>query len=88
MANEKSKQKYTVLCWGACGGPDEAQRRIAELVAVGESPEAARKFVLCGIDYPPGRRAVEGDVVDDIPLMSLQWLVEGGHIAPMPRGDA
>jgi hypothetical protein len=36
--------------------------------------------VLTGIDYPPGRRAEAGDVVDDIPGKSIKWLVECGAI--------
>ncbi|MGA9772362.1 MAG: hypothetical protein WBV94_25235 [Blastocatellia bacterium] len=39
--------------------------------------------VLKGIDYPPGRRVEATDpptVVDDIPAMSIGWLLEQGVI--------
>ncbi len=33
-----------------------------------------------GIDYPPDKRAEEGDVVSDIPSKSVKWLLESGVI--------
>ena len=36
----------------------------------------------CGLNYPPGKRAVEGDVVDDLPAVSIRWLLSEGHIEP------
>jgi hypothetical protein len=36
----------------------------------------------CGMNYPSAqgeRRAEEGDVVDDVPIQSHRWLIEGGH---------
>lgn len=36
--------------------------------------------VLTGIDYPPGKRAEAGDVVDDLPGKSIKWLVECGAV--------
>lgn len=35
-----------------------------------------------GIDYPPGRRAEPGDVVDDLPAKSVRWLLAAGIIEP------
>ncbi len=45
-----------------------------------------RYKVLVGIDYPPGKRAEAGDVVDDIPATSLRWLVEGGIVEAVGAG--
>lgn len=36
--------------------------------------------VLTGIDYPPGKRAEAGSVVDDLPGKSVKWLVDCGAI--------
>lgn len=36
--------------------------------------------VLVGLDYPPGKRAEAGQVVDDIPAKSVKWLTEQGYI--------
>jgi hypothetical protein len=36
--------------------------------------------VVRGINYPPSRRAEPGDVVSDIPTISIGWLLEGGII--------
>lgn len=36
--------------------------------------------VLTGIDYPPGKRAEAGEVVDDLPGKSIKWLVACGAI--------
>lgn len=38
--------------------------------------------VLVGLDYPPGKRAEPGDVVDDLPKESVKWLEEDGKIEP------
>lgn len=35
---------------------------------------------LTGIDYPPGKRAEAGDIVDDLPGKSIKWLVACGAI--------
>lgn len=48
--------------------------------------------VLTGLDYPPGRRAEPGDVVDDLPKGSVRHLLARGHIEPEralaePAGD-
>lgn len=44
----------------------------------------ARYRVLNGLNYPDGqggeKRAEIGDVVDDLPVSSLSWLLEQGHI--------
>lgn len=37
--------------------------------------------VMTGLDYP-GRRREPGEVVDDIPVKSVRWLLEQGHIEP------
>ena len=54
--------------------------------------ENKRYKVLKGIDYPPGRRAEPGDVVSDIPAMSIGWLLDQGVIeeyveSPPPTGN-
>ncbi len=36
---------------------------------------------LVGLDYPPGKRAEPGDVVDDLPEKSVKWLLKDGKIA-------
>lgn len=36
--------------------------------------------VLTGINYPPGKRAEAGDVVDDLPGKSIKWLIECGAV--------
>ena len=36
-----------------------------------------------GINYPPGRRAEAGDVVNDLPPESLAWLLADGVIEPV-----
>lgn len=36
--------------------------------------------VLTGLDYPPDKRAEVGDVVDDLPKPSIQWLLDQGLI--------
>jgi hypothetical protein len=35
---------------------------------------------LVGLDYPPGKRAEPGDVVDDLPEKSVKWLIRDGKI--------
>lgn len=35
-----------------------------------------------GIDYPPGRRAHPGDILDDLPARSVRWLLAAGLIEP------
>ncbi len=42
-----------------------------------------RYRVLVGMDYPPDRRAEPGDVVDDLPVKSIPWLLEQGCIEPV-----
>ena len=36
--------------------------------------------VLKGIDYPPNKRAEEGQTVNDLPATSISWLLEIGAI--------
>jgi len=36
--------------------------------------------VLKGIDYPPNKRAEEGQTVSDLPATSISWLLEIGAI--------
>ncbi|WWT39950.1 hypothetical protein [Microcystis phage Mae-JY09] len=43
--------------------------------------------VLRGLNYPPGRRAEPGDVVDDLPKGSIRQLIARGHIEPV-KGPA
>lgn len=38
---------------------------------------------LVGIDYPPNKRAEEGDIVSDLPSTSIAWLLAGGLIEPL-----
>lgn len=43
--------------------------------------EKQRYKALVGLNYPPGNlRAGPGSVVDDIPRMSLPWMLAGGYI--------
>jgi hypothetical protein len=45
----------------------------------------------CSLFYPPGRVAVEGDVVSDLPVQSIQHEIAAGHIevveAPAEDGN-
>lgn len=38
-----------------------------------------------GVSYPPGKHANPGDVVDDIPQVSIARLVERGIISPVKK---
>lgn len=38
---------------------------------------------LVGLDYPPGRRAEPGDVIDDLPKESVEHELAAGHIEPV-----
>ena len=40
----------------------------------------ARYRVLQGIDYPPNKRAEVGAIVEDIPALSVKWLLDSGII--------
>jgi len=43
------------------------------------------------VSYPPDRRAVAGEVVDDLPADSLRWLVASGYVErvePAPKKKA
>jgi hypothetical protein len=40
----------------------------------------AQYRTLSGINYPPDNRAEPGDVVSDLPIKSIPWLLEQGHI--------
>ena len=40
----------------------------------------ARYRVLQGIDYPPNKRAEAGKIVEDLPAVSVKWLLESGII--------
>ena len=40
----------------------------------------ARYRVLQGIDYPPNKRAEAGKIVEDLPAISVKWLLESGII--------
>lgn len=48
----------------------------------------AKYRVLSGIDYPPNKRAEEGDVVDDLPAKSIKWLLESNIIEPADKETA
>jgi hypothetical protein len=41
----------------------------------------------CGINYPPERRAVEGDVVSDLPVVSIPWLLEVGWVEELSEKE-
>jgi hypothetical protein len=43
-----------------------------------------RYRVMVGLDYPPGKRAEPGDVVDNLPTKSVKWLLSSGKIEPVP----
>lgn len=43
---------------------------------------------LVGLDYPPGRRAEPGDVVEDLPRESIGWLLRDGLIEPAEQPAA
>ena len=38
--------------------------------------------VKTGLDYGKDKRAEKGDVVSDLPVESIAWLLEQGHIEP------
>lgn len=40
-------------------------------------------LVLTGLSYPPDKRAEVGDIVDDLPSKSVQWLINDGHVEEM-----
>lgn len=40
-------------------------------------------MVLTGLSYPPDKHAEVGDVVDDLPSKSVQWLINEGHVEDM-----
>ena len=40
----------------------------------------ARYRVLQGIDYPPNKRVEAGKIVEDLPAVSVKWLLESGII--------
>lgn len=40
-----------------------------------------------GIDYPPGKRAEPGALVDDLPKSSVGWLREAGIIEPARQAE-
>ncbi|CAM3714062.1 hypothetical protein NOGI109294_10330 [Nocardiopsis gilva] len=51
-----------------------------------------RYQVLRGLNYKPPkgkgeRRAEPGEVVDDLPVNSVPWLLERGAISPAPTPD-
>ena len=49
-----------------------------------------RYRVLNGLDYSAKgepRRAEIGDIVDDLPKRSLEWLLRQGHIEEVEGGD-
>lgn len=41
----------------------------------------------CSLAYPPDRVAVEGDVIDDLPVQSIQHEIQAGHIEPAEGGN-
>ncbi len=46
--------------------------------------------VLVGLNYPTPRgekRAEAGDVVDDLPKKSLEWLLRQGHVEEYEGGE-
>ena len=45
----------------------------------------AKYRVLAGIDYPPNKRAEEGDIVDDLPPASVKWLLDSNIIEPADK---
>lgn len=47
--------------------------------------KATRYRVIHGLDYA-GKRAEPGEIRDDIPPASVQWLLEGGHIELVDEG--
>lgn len=63
----------TRAAFGAVVCTEEGSRVVAS------KPKPAYR-VLVGIDYPPHKRAEVGDVVDDIPSGSVEWLLEQGVI--------
>ena len=45
--------------------------------------------VVTGLNYPGkggDKRAEPGDVVDDLPAKSIEWLLADGHIKPIKEG--
>lgn len=47
----------------------------------------AKYRILIGMDYPPGKRAEAGDIVDDLPAKSAGWLLEQGCIELVEAGE-
>jgi len=43
--------------------------------------------VLMGIHYPPDKRAEPGQIVEDLPVKSIAWLVEQRVIELAREGD-
>lgn len=42
----------------------------------------ARYKALVGIDYPPNKRAEEGDIIEDLDGKAIKWLLDAGLIEP------
>ena len=36
-----------------------------------------------GLSYPPHKEAVPGDIVSDLPAISIPWLLRRGYIEPV-----
>lgn len=43
---------------------------------------------IVGLDYPPDRRVEAGELADDIPPVSLGWLLEQGLVEPVDEDEA
>ena len=43
-------------------------------------------LIVDGIDVK-GKRYEPGDIATDLPLRSVRWLIEAGHIRPVKRGE-
>jgi hypothetical protein len=48
---------------------------------------APKYRVLVGLNYPPDRRAEPGDIVDDIPPVSIPWLLRDRAIEAADAPD-
>lgn len=68
---------------------ETATRRRGDTETRGHGDTATRSsyLVRVGLSYPPGKRAEPGDVVDDIPAVSLPWLLACGALTPIPDPD-
>lgn len=47
----------------------------------------AKYRVLMGINYPPNKRAEPGEIVSDLPITSIPWLIDNKVIELVQEGS-